>query len=458
MKTPISYLICTTERTGSYLLCDALTLTGIAGRPQECFHPALLRKLPAPPDDAAYFEQIAQGCTTPNGVFGAKVHWCHMRDLVLRLREHPEYHGIGAGELLQSWLPNARYIRLTRRDKVRQAVSHLRAIQSNTWWEMTPWTDIHAATPKAQTTFDPVVIERLIYRIHAHEAAWQLLFEDCGIQPLDLVYEDFAQEQLTTTLHVLAELQIPTPPDLPMASPRYKKQADDTSEQWVRHYHELRGAQAAHAWDTAPIHIAQVDRDILSSHRPILAVLPRPLLQPHTYPERVLRMVVYSAQPSDELPALLARGISQDTGHTAHCVWYPPSRDLPCEEGTLDAKADPVSAAAALAAADVVLIHDGEVAPRHSAMLKDKALVILAHHPHAQHSPWLGLGFPGVLLDPLLAELPAFQDWPHLALPWGSPHDWDRLWMPLIARALPPADPHGRVFHRSAGSPSLPAG
>lgn len=69
--------------------------------------------------------------------------------------------------------------------------------------------------------------------------------------------------------------------------------------------------------------------------------------------------------------------------------------------------------------------------------------------------PWLNLGFPGVLLNPLLAEIPAFQGWPHLSQPWDSTHDWDRFWMPLIARASPPPDPHGRVFHRSPPTPRL---
>ena len=33
----VSYLICSTPRTGSSLLCDALTATGVAGRPEEYF-------------------------------------------------------------------------------------------------------------------------------------------------------------------------------------------------------------------------------------------------------------------------------------------------------------------------------------------------------------------------------------------------------------------------------------
>src|SRR4051794_6151624 len=111
-----SYLVCATPRSGSTLLCRALTQTGIAGRPEEYFearrdtgHPpaprdyfsgadridldALLgREHPVPPAPAYsslegiedYQDHIARtldGGTTPNGVFGAKIMWGHLDDL-----------------------------------------------------------------------------------------------------------------------------------------------------------------------------------------------------------------------------------------------------------------------------------------------------------------------------------------------------------------------------------------
>ena len=37
METNTSYLICATPRSGSFLLCEALKNTGIAGNPEEYF-------------------------------------------------------------------------------------------------------------------------------------------------------------------------------------------------------------------------------------------------------------------------------------------------------------------------------------------------------------------------------------------------------------------------------------
>ena len=52
----VSYLICSTPRTGSSLLCDALTATGVAGRPEEYFQFRARTGYPRRPQE--YFEGV----------------------------------------------------------------------------------------------------------------------------------------------------------------------------------------------------------------------------------------------------------------------------------------------------------------------------------------------------------------------------------------------------------------
>ena len=130
-----SYFISTTPRTGSFLLAHALDSTGIAGRPQEYFDPNFeelwLERLGIS-SDAEFFEKILPEGTTPNGVFAAKVHWHQFEYLARKLRA---VHGGGPIlDLLRDTFPDLRYVFLTRRDKVRQAVSYYRAIETNIWW------------------------------------------------------------------------------------------------------------------------------------------------------------------------------------------------------------------------------------------------------------------------------------------------------------------------------------
>ena len=166
MPTPhASYLICSTPRTGSSLLCDALTLTGVAGRPEEYFQFRARTGFPRRPQE--YFEgagdpeifdilgprtrieedesrydpsryeryenyltwALDEG-TTPNGIFGAKVMWGYFNGFVTGLRwAVPGRQRLSVCELAPSVFPELRYLSVTRRDKVRQAVSLWRALQ-----------------------------------------------------------------------------------------------------------------------------------------------------------------------------------------------------------------------------------------------------------------------------------------------------------------------------------------
>jgi LPS sulfotransferase NodH len=57
MTTPtLSYLICSTPRSGSTLLCEALTNTGVAGSPEEYYQHR--RKTGMPRRPLEYFEDV----------------------------------------------------------------------------------------------------------------------------------------------------------------------------------------------------------------------------------------------------------------------------------------------------------------------------------------------------------------------------------------------------------------
>src|SRR3954468_893216 len=166
-----SYLVCATPRSGSTLLCRALAQTGVAGRPEEYFEArrdtgrppaprdyfagaegigldALLgREHPQPPAPeysslagvGDYGEHIARTLergTTPNGVFGAKIMWGHLDDLsALVGAEPPELFDRLGPERGHERAPSPymRYVWVSRRDRVRQAVSLWKALQTQAW-------------------------------------------------------------------------------------------------------------------------------------------------------------------------------------------------------------------------------------------------------------------------------------------------------------------------------------
>jgi trehalose 2-sulfotransferase len=269
-----SYLICTTPRSGSTLLCEALTNTGIAGRPEEFFqirretgttrrpleyfegtdtteiaailgestrldHPLMN---PAPGEDYAdYLARIMQQRTTPNGVFGAKVMWGYFDGLLSNLARIPVYRDLAEPDLLPTIFPNLHYIQLTRHDKVGQAVSLWKAIQ--TW----AWSYEDASTsankhPVRQLTFHFGAIDHLVQQIVADEDAWQQYFTDHGIEPFTVVYEELTAAYEETARNILHFLGIPMSENLEFAQRRMKRQADALSTEWVERYYQLKRA------------------------------------------------------------------------------------------------------------------------------------------------------------------------------------------------------------------------
>src|SRR4051794_31844384 len=80
--TPDRYIICTTPRSGSNLLCDLLLGSGAMGRPREVFNikatlvpvakqNGLLDGEPEAVEMGAYLDLVLTKYTTQNGVFGA---------------------------------------------------------------------------------------------------------------------------------------------------------------------------------------------------------------------------------------------------------------------------------------------------------------------------------------------------------------------------------------------------
>lgn len=70
-----------------------------------------------------YLSRVFAAGTTPNGVFGAKLMWGHLDHFVSYLRDLPERAGTPVPKMFDEVFPSLRYVRVLRRDKLRQSVS-----------------------------------------------------------------------------------------------------------------------------------------------------------------------------------------------------------------------------------------------------------------------------------------------------------------------------------------------
>jgi trehalose 2-sulfotransferase len=231
-----TYLICTTPRSGSTLLCRYLTQTGRAGVPNEWFLetslPGLYRRHGAA-DFATYFDSVLERESTSNGVFGAKLMGAPdvFARFLERIAELPAAHRAEAAwERVAAVFPDVRYVWLTRRDKVRQAISLHRALRSGIWQSTQP--EAEAAEP---SELELAGIDDCVTDLVSWEAAWEEYFAAAGIRPLSLVYEDLVRDPGAAVRSVLAHLGVDAG-DWAPAEPDRQRLADDLSERWLQAY------------------------------------------------------------------------------------------------------------------------------------------------------------------------------------------------------------------------------
>jgi trehalose 2-sulfotransferase len=240
---PPSYLVCATERSGSTLLCELLAGTGVAGTPEEYFEClsatgrarqpreyfpadadpeilALLAPLQAPLPAVRWEARLADARrrgTTPNGVFGAKMMWAYLPDFLAH--GNPEQQ-----------LGPLRWLHVERRDTLAQAISLWRAVQTAQW-------RAEDRDSEVEPVFHAGAIAHLKRRQEAHAAAWRTWFAERGVEPMEIVYEEFAQEPETMICRVLEHIGVPSE-GVRVPSPPLRRQADARSQEWVDRFRD----------------------------------------------------------------------------------------------------------------------------------------------------------------------------------------------------------------------------
>jgi LPS sulfotransferase NodH len=271
MPPTLSYLVCATPRSGSTLLCHLLDQTGLAGHPEEYFEALRHSGLPRRPHEyfdpdrhANIIERLAfrempdgrpqtpnplwrpetydrylawayEHGTTANGVFGAKLMWGYLGDFAELLRGIDGMAGLPVPELLSRTFPGLRYVQITREDKVRQAVSLWKAVQTQAW-------RAGEVRDAREPVFSFRAVNYLVRLLTAHDASWDAYFLGLGDQPLKVTYEELAEDREPVVRRVLDHLGIEAPGDLGLEAPRLSVQADELSEAWIRRHHERLAA------------------------------------------------------------------------------------------------------------------------------------------------------------------------------------------------------------------------
>jgi LPS sulfotransferase NodH len=206
------YVICSEHRSGSTLLCEYLRSTGSLGNPDEFFRfTEDSIRLERDPDLLA---QIVKTASTPNGIYGLKV-FSQQFDSTMKAR----------------WverLPELRFIHLEREDLLGQAISLVKARQTQ------QFTADELAV--RQPAYDKKALDRALHRISEGQMRWRRYFARNGIEPLRLTYEDLIAAPVQAVAGVVKLLGLPSDICISPKDPGLRVQRDSSSDLWRQAY------------------------------------------------------------------------------------------------------------------------------------------------------------------------------------------------------------------------------
>lgn len=229
-----SYFIFAIPRSGSTFFGDILGKTNKLGYPMEHL---LIEQLPVFFNTDLTFNEWIRALTyyssTPNGFSGTKI-ISHLFLLILK------YYRDNKPELMENLLNFFReypIIYLKRMNKVRQAVSLLKANKSSVW-HVRDNKKILSQEHDENLTAGPTEIENTMLWLHLQEQSLEEFFRLTGCECRTYFYEDFADESVQQNIfrEVIELLKIDYRDTVPKT--RYSILSDEYNETLVTNYYD----------------------------------------------------------------------------------------------------------------------------------------------------------------------------------------------------------------------------
>ena len=213
-----SYVIASSFRSGSTLLCVKLWETGVLGAPWEYlnFHnemPLMMGRLqPSSPDD--YITKLLACRTSSNGVFGVKAHFHDFAAALDRYKTLPDR------------LSPISYIYIDRHDKLAQAVSMARAHQTEAWTSL-------VAPNDSALRYNKREIARCFAEANRQTRSWRRWFRHHGIKPTVIDFEDLVADPAKVVRRVIDLLGVQNDPPDKVFVPKIVRQSDEMNNDWM---------------------------------------------------------------------------------------------------------------------------------------------------------------------------------------------------------------------------------
>jgi len=188
---PSTYIIASERRSGSHLLASLLRNSRQAGIPLEYFHRRhwdewRLARGSGASNNQTLYKLLITTRTTPNGIFSFKAHW----------DQFTFFSSLG----LEHFARRAKFIRISRRDKLAQAISLAIARQTGSW--------SYEQGVKKKPIYSRKAIQSALLHIARQSFLWSQYLDCNCIQFHQVYYEDICNDRYVTMKKLCEYLEI----------------------------------------------------------------------------------------------------------------------------------------------------------------------------------------------------------------------------------------------------------
>lgn len=235
-----SYVVASSDRASSVLLCRLMWQTGRLGAPWEYLNGSfedVRGTLAAPAERSiastmmqrlgartpnAYVARLLARRTSSNGLFGLKTRFS---DLKSALNEFPN--------LLKVLAPVS-YVYVDRRDKLAQAASAARSLVAKRLGTA------GSASSGGQVPYQRDMISKSLGKLERQRLHWWRWFDTNGIEPLVVYYEDVTADGAEAVRSIASALDVTSDAPNQIVLPPFDQRPDAPAEQWAARFrHEI---------------------------------------------------------------------------------------------------------------------------------------------------------------------------------------------------------------------------
>jgi len=225
-------------------LCRLLAETGVSGAPGSHFHKPSLEAWAASygierggaSDDetrAAVFAAALEKGRGGTDVFGLRLQRHSFAFFTAQLSIMYPDHGSDR-ERLEAAFGRTLFIHLTRENKLDQAISYVKAMQSGLWHAAPDGTEIERLSAPADPVYDRAAIAAQLEASCRMEAEWVDWFAQEGITPLKITYDALSADPHAARARVLEVLGVEFEPE--SAAVPVAKLADAVNQEWAERF------------------------------------------------------------------------------------------------------------------------------------------------------------------------------------------------------------------------------